>query len=327
MKVAVLNPTTSQLVEKMAALFPEGVDLVGPRADAKGNWNNCDKRLDEWAEVGLKVNIVERPFDELDFGIYDLLIESAETFLYTKSWYDHCQQVKCPVLLKVCWMSNVNYLPPEYVVARKKFPVLLEMPSHEQNWKAAGFKDVNVIPNPVGDWWFERPWTGAVERALIVLAGRDIWRGSDPLSLGFDRWREIERRFPGRTYHQDAVKVFRTSRQMTELFSESRVFVNLDGVNERPLALVFTEAVSAGLPVAARNLPDLNYNKYIDTNGVCSDNLEEVCTFIEKCLTNLPYAQQCSERSRELGRAAFSTENLRPRYAKIIERAKGAFSS
>jgi len=29
MKVAVLSPTTSQLVEKMAVLFPEGVDLVG----------------------------------------------------------------------------------------------------------------------------------------------------------------------------------------------------------------------------------------------------------------------------------------------------------
>ena len=145
MKVGVLSPTTSQLVEKMAALFPEGVDLIGPQADDRHYWNNCRLRLDGWEELGLKVTIIEEPYDRLDFHGYDLLIESVETFQYSKNWRSHCLRLECPVMLKVCWTDNPqNLLPRNYLKKMKDFPVLLEMPTHAPNWRAAGFQDVNV---------------------------------------------------------------------------------------------------------------------------------------------------------------------------------------
>ena len=36
-KVGILSPTTWQLVEKMAALFPEGVEAVGPVGSVAAN--------------------------------------------------------------------------------------------------------------------------------------------------------------------------------------------------------------------------------------------------------------------------------------------------
>lgn len=325
MKVAVLGPTTAQLIEKMAALFPQGIDVVGPRGDVRSQFSYLDARPPEWKEVGLDIRVKEMPFAEIDLASYDLVIESAETFLYSVEWQKHWRKIECPTLLKVCWMENASYLPDGYRESRLNFPVLLEMPSHEASWKAAGFKDVNVIPNPVGDWWFQNEWTGKEERVLIVLAGRDIWRGEDPNSLGFDIWRRIEQRFPGKTYHQDAAKAYLTTKQLAELMAESRVFVNLDGLHERPLALVFTEAISAGMPVVARDLPGLNYQNFISTNGVCTNIFDEMCKFISNCLNNLDFARKCSERSREIGKQNFSLESLRPRYTAIIARAMGRF--
>jgi hypothetical protein len=116
---------------------------------------------------------------------------------------------------------------------------------------------------------------------------------------------------------------------MTELFSESRVLVNFDmpyGFGERPLTLVFTEGLSAGLPVAARDLPGLNYRQFIDSNGLCSNDFEEICSFVERCLTDRNYARECSIRSREIGRQAFSYSSLRPKYEVLISRAQQAFT-
>jgi|GEM_PF-5500512 len=340
MKVAVLSPTTSQLVEKMAALFPEGIDFIGPQADDRLYWNNCHLRVDSWRELGLKVTIREEPYDAFDFSDYDLLVESVETFQYSRQWRKHCLRLECPIVLKACWTgSPEKVLPPRYMDKARHFPILLEMPAHAANWKAQGFTDVNVIPNPVGDWWFEREWTGEKEQVLFVLSGKDKWRGinrqdldwkTDPSWLGLDLWDELCRRFPGRTYHHDGDKGYRTPQQMTELFSESRLFVNFDkpyGLGERPLTLAFTEALSAGLPVAARDLPGLNYHQYIDSNGVCSNDFEQICAFVEKCLTDKEFARSCSVRSRQIGRQSFSSESLRPKYAEIVSRAQATFAN
>jgi hypothetical protein len=330
MKVAVLSPTTSQLVEKMAALFPEGVDLVGPQSDDQHHWNNCHSRLDGWKELGLKVRIIEEPYDSVSFHDYDLLIESVETFQYSKDWVNHCCRLECPILLKACWTDKPGaFFPPAYVKKVRDFPILLEMPAHAPNWKGAGFRDVNFIPNPVGEWWFRREWTGQKEQVLFVLSGKDSWRGSDLSVVGFDLWERLCDRFPGKTHHHDGNNTYRTPQQMTELFSESRVFVNFDrpyGFGERPLTLAFTEALSAGLPVVARDLPGLNYRQYIDTNGACSQDFQAICSFIERCLTSLEFARRCSVRSREIGRKAFSFDSLRPRYAELISRAEGVFA-
>jgi len=116
---------------------------------------------------------------------------------------------------------------------------------------------------------------------------------------------------------------------MTELFSESRVFVNFDtpyGFGERPLTLAFTEALSAGLPVAARDLPGLNYRQFIDSNGLCCNDFDAICSFVDRCLTDKSYARECSVRSREIGRLAFSYSSLRPKYEILFSRAEKAFA-
>lgn len=331
MKIGVLSPTTWQLVEKMAALFPEGVEVVGPLADSGHYWNDYRRKVGEWEELGLRVSLKLAPYSSLDFRTYDLLIETVETFAYAKDWREHCERVDCPIVLKACWTrSPLGLVPPAYLEKTRGFPVLLEMPAHAPAWRAAGYRDINVIPNPVGQWWFDREWAGEKERALFVLSGVGDWRGNDPSRFGMEIWEEICREFPDRTHHHDGHVSYLTSREMTDLFASSRVFVNLDrpfGQGERPLSLAFTEALSAGLPVVARDLPGLSYKTLIDGNGVCTNDVTFMCDFIERCLTDREFALARSRRSREIAAAAFSQTILRPRYDEIIERARKAYST
>jgi hypothetical protein len=330
MKVALLSPTAWQIVEKMAVLFPEGVEVVGPLSDSGHYWNDYRRKMGEWEELGLRVSLNLVPYSAADFDAYDLLIESVETFAYAEEWREHCERLECPILLKACWTrSPLDLVPPAYLEKTRDFPVLLEMPAHEAVWRAAGYRDVNVIPNPVGQWWYDREWTGESEQALFVLSGAGDWRGDDPSWFGFEIWEEICREFPGRTHHHDGHVSYLTSREMTDLFGRSRVFVNLDrpyGQGERPLTLAFTEALSAGLPVVARDLPGLSYKTLIDGNGVCTNDVGAMCDFIGQCLTDREFARARGRRSREIA-AAFSQATLRPRYDEIIERARNAYKA
>jgi hypothetical protein len=333
MNVALLYPTVAALCEKMAAIFP-GLTVVGPPCDDLGKW---DKRIlplasaigrqVEWKELGLDIQFDERPYSQIDFSNYDLLIESVETFNYSADWRKHCERVECPIITKVCWTDNLRDFPASYIERVKKFPLLMEMPAHLKIWKESQFEDVTLVPNPVGDWWFEKEWTGKKEQALFVLAGKDIWRPADKTVCGVDLWERIEKEFPGRTYHQDGGVNFKTGRQMTELYAESRVFVNLDRQDARPLTTSFTEALAAGMPVVARDLPGLSYRPFIDNNGVCTDSLRDMCGFIDQCLSDLGYARACGERSREIARSAFSVESIRPVYEAAAVRAKAVFES
>ena len=329
MKVGVLSPTTWQLVEKMAALFPEGVEVVGPLADDGHYWNDYRRKVKEWEELGLRVSLNLVPYGAVDFAAYDLLIESIETFAYARDWAKHCHRLECPILLKACWTRDPRAMVPRaYLRKTRDFPILLEMPAHAPIWRRAGYHDINVIPNPVGEWWFEREWTGAKEQVLFVLSGTKDWRGNDPTWFGFEIWEQIARAFPGRTHHHDGHVSYKTSREMTELYSESRVFVNLDrpyGQGERPLTLAFTEALSAGLPVVARDLPGLSYKQYIDSNGICTNDVTAMCELIERCLSDHDYARACGTRSREIAAPSFSVSALRPRYDEIIARSREVF--
>jgi glycosyltransferase involved in cell wall biosynthesis len=324
LKVGILSPTTWQLVEKMGALFPEGVHVVGPLSDDHYYWNDYRRKAREWEELGLKITPNLNPFSEVDFSDYDLLIESAETFSYSRDWTNYCTRTDCPIILKACWTGDpTNVLPANYVKTARNWPVLLEMPAHAPAWKLAGFTDVNVIFNPVGDWWFARQWAGTESRLLFVLSGTKIWRG-DPSWYGLDIWGKLCEEFPKEAFHHDGHEKYRTSLEMTKLFAESRVFVNLDrpyGQGERPMTLAFTEALSAGLPVIARNLPGLNYKDFIDSNGVCTNDFRTMVSFARRCLTDFDFSSQCSKRSREIARSEFSAGALRPKYQPIIERA------
>jgi FkbM family methyltransferase len=327
-RIGVLSPTTWQLVEKMAALFPEGIEVVGPLADNGHYWNDYRRKMQEWEELGLHVTLRLSPYHLIDFSVYDVLIESVETFSYSRDWLDQCHRLECPVLLKACWTRHPSdVIPASYFKRRRPFPVLLEMPAHARNWKAAGFRDVNVLVNPVGDWWFARAWSGEQERILFVLSGAKSWRG-DPSWFGLDVWEEIRRAFPGRAHHHDGDVSYLTSREMTDLYGSSRVFVNLDrtyGQGERPLTLAFTEALSAGLPVVARDLPGLSFGRFIDSNGVCTNDVSLMCSFIEKCLSSREYAAERGGRSRQIALEHFSCQVLRPKYDELIERAKKVF--
>ena len=197
MRVGVLSPTTWQLVEKMAALFPDGVEVVGPLADNGHYWNDYRRKASEWEELGLSVTLHLAPYGSVDFAAYDVLIESVETFAYAEEWREHCERLECPILLKACWTrSPLDLAPPAYLEKTRSFPVLLEMPAHAPVWREAGYTDVNVIPNPVGQWWFDREWTGERARALFVLSGTHDWRGNDPSWFGFEIWGEMSRAFP-----------------------------------------------------------------------------------------------------------------------------------
>jgi glycosyltransferase involved in cell wall biosynthesis len=331
LKIGVLYPTTWQLIEKMAALFPQGVEVVGQVSDDRHYWNDPTRKLEEWNELGLNISLNIRSYSDIDFSQYDVLIESAETFSYSKDWIEHCTRIECPVLLKVCWSKDPALipLPSKYIKKVKDFPVLLEMPAHSETWKAAGFNDVNVIFNPVGEWWFSKEWTGEDQRVLFVLSGANAWRGSDPSWFGLDIWDKICQAFPNKSYHHDGHLSYKTSMQMAEMFRKSRVFVNLDkpyGQGERPITLAFTEALSAGLPVVARNLPGLSYGNLIDGNGICTNDLQEMISFIRKCLDDLEFARACSERSRKIAERTFSNNALKPKYQNLIERSTDIFN-
>lgn len=331
MKIGILGPTTWQLVEKMASLFTDGVEIVGPLSDDAHYWNDYRRKIKEWEDLNLKVKINIIPYKDIDLSSYDLLIQSIETFSYSKDWYNHCHRIECPILLKACWTRDpCKIAPAEYIRKIKQFPVLLEMPAHAPIWKKRGFSDVNTILNPVGNWWFDKEWTGEQERILFVLSGTTDWRGKDRSLFGFEIWEKICKAFPGKTHHHDGHLHYKTSLEMADLFRQSRVFINLDkpyGQGERPLTLAFSEALSAGLPVVARDLPGLSYHQYIDSNGVCTNDFEALCSFIEKCLSDITFARQCSVRSREIALQSISSKVLKPEYEKLIHRARTAFEA
>lgn len=330
MRVGILSPTTWQLVEKLASLFAEGVEVVGPLADNQHYWNDYRRKQEEWRELDLHVSLRLEPYEQVDFSPYHVLVESVETFSFANDWAAHCHRLECPIIVKACWTRDpLQLAPSSYLEKAIDFPVLLEMPAHAATWKNAGFADVTVLPNPVGDWWLDQEWTGEKEQVLFVLSGSREWRG-DPTRFGLDLWEEICRRFPGKTYLQDGHVEYKTSKEMAALFRQSRVFVNLDrpyGQGERPLTLAFTEALSAGLPVVARNLPGLNYRNFIDSNGVCTDDIDAICAFIERCLRDWDFARRCGARSRQIALQNFSFSALRPKYDRIIRRAKAAYDS
>jgi glycosyltransferase involved in cell wall biosynthesis len=200
------------------------------------------------------------------------------------------------------------------------------MPAHLPLWELAGFSDLNFLFNPVGDWWFDTPWTGAAKNAVMILSGKDQWRR--PQHHGLDIFEALQARFPGKLHLHDGHVAYKTSRQMSYMLSGARVFLALDepyGQGERPLSLAFSEALAAGCPVVARDLPGLNYKDFITTNGVATNDFESMCAFIERCLGDYDYASRCSGESRRIAHEHFSTERLQVKYLEVFDRARQAW--
>lgn len=319
MKAALLYPCVGALCEKMAAIFP-GLTVIGPPPDDLYKWDSrilpLAKAIDrqaEWKELGLDIRFEEKSYSECDFSKFDLLIESVETFNYAADWKNHCTRIECPTIVFVCWYDNPSYLPANYRLKIEHLPILLGMPSSVPAWQAA-YPQAKFAPVPVGDWWFEREWIGEREEALFVLAGKDLWRPSDKSVCGVDWLEKLCQRFPSKIHHHDGAMEFRTSKQMAEMMSEYRVFVNLDGPGGRPLCTSFTEALAAGMPVAARDLPSLSYKSFIHGNGISTDDFDKMCWFIEECFKTPVFAQACGQKSRSIAMDHFSTKAVRPYY-------------
>ena len=332
MKVALLYPCVGALCEKMAALFP-GLIVIGPPCDDLQKWPKeilplakAIGRQAEWKEVGLDLHFEEKPYSECDFSKFDLLIESVETFNYAADWRNHCTRVECPIIVTTCWTDSPSHLPPAYLERIKNFPMIVQMPAQLPAWKNSILTDVSVALVPVGDWWFEKEWTGSNGKGLFVLAGKDLWRPADKAVCGVDLWEQLSERFPGKMLHHDGAVDFKTAKQMGELFSESRVFINLDNENARALTTTFTEALAAGMPVVARDFPSLSYKDFIITgvNGSCTNDFNEMCFFIKRCLEDAEFARRCGKYSREIARISFSVEAIRPLYEAAAQRAKEA---
>lgn len=311
------------LIEKMGCLFP-GLTVIGPPPDDLLKWPKeilplakAIDRQEEWKELGLDIHFEEKPYSECDFSKFDLLIESVETFNYSADWKNYCTQVKCQTIVFVCWYDNPHYLPTDYMQKIKNLPILVGMPSLVPAWQAI-YSQAKFAPVPVGDWWFEREWTGKRKEALFVLAGKDLWRPADKSVCGVDLYEKLCERFPDKIHHHDGALEFKTSKQMAEMMSEYRVFVNLDNSSGRPLCTSFCEALAAGMPVAARDLPGLSYSDYIQGNGVAAYDFEEICEFIEMCFKDLEFSKRCSTWSRDIARARFSVEAVRPYYEGAI---------
>jgi hypothetical protein len=323
-RIALLSPTTIQFVEKIACLDPgAGIDVIGPAPADGFGWNDYQRRMEEWRDLGLKVRLDLRPYGEIDFSRYDILIETFETLYMEPTWHQYCAELACPVVVKACWTRHPLDAPAEYIDKIRPVPVLLEMPAHMQNWETCGFRDVNLLFNPVGHWWFDEEWTGADNRAVMVLSGRKLWRQQQ--HHGLDLFERLAAEFPDQVYLHDGAETYRTSRQMAELLRGARVFLALDepyGNGERPLSLAFTEALSAGCPVATRDLPGLSYKNYIQGNGVYTNDYEVLRDFVARCLNDWDFARACSEQSRAIADRLFSAATLRPIYGEVFERAR-----
>ena len=331
MKIAVLSPTTIQFVEKMASLYPgREIAVVGPKPNDAFGWNDYARRAAEWDKLGLRIAYDHRPYGEIDFSAYDVLIETYETLEMEPEWRAHCARYECPVVVKACW-TKAPYVPdlpcPEdYYDKVRDAPLLLEMPAHAPNWESSGFSDVNLVFNPVGQWWFDAEWTGADGRAVMVLSGKDKWRRK--AHHGLDLFDRLAADFPGRVHLHDGAVDYKTSAEMAQMLARARVFLVLDeayGQGERPLSLVFTEALSAGCPVAARDAPGLSYKDYIDGNGVAARDYGALKDYVGRCLDDLAFARAQSAASRSIALRHFSPAALQPQYEAIFARARAAF--
>ena len=329
MRTGIIYPTVAALVEKMSTMFP-GLTVIGPPCDDLYTWDKrilaTAKAIDrqpEWKELGLDLTFEEKPYTECDFSKFDLLIESVETFNYAAEWKNHCHRIECPTIVFVCWYDNPGYLPENYREKIKNLPILLGMPSTLPAWQSV-YPQSRVVPVPVGEWWFEREWTGVREEALFVLAGKDLWRPEKSV-CGVDIFERLSERFPGKMHHHDGAMEFKTGKQMAEMFSEYRLFVNLDNAGARPLCTSFTEALAAGMPVMARDLPGLSYHDYIDTNGLCTDSFDAMCQMLQWCFSRQDRAMKYSRRSREIAKEHFSVYAALPHYIQAAAEAREAF--
>jgi glycosyltransferase involved in cell wall biosynthesis len=319
MKIALSYPTTYALVEKVGLLFGEVylIGFNGPYANKEGRYG------DELVKHGVTVHLVKEHYCEINPKDYDLLIDSWETRGYNPDWKEESLRWNIPRIVKILWTAFPSYLTftDQEKLALNKSIISTENFTLEERWRAIGFQHVNTLLYPPGPWWFEDKWVGDTNKVLFILSAGP---SRDTISTGLPMWKQIEQEFPQQSYHQDAVKSYLNSPKLAELCRQYRCYVNLDqGPDARPLCLVFTEAISAGIPPLIIKQPNTDYSRYIKNgvSGYICDDYQDLVDKIKILLNNKDLAQGMSNEIRKIARENFSEEVLKPMWMNTVKQA------
>lgn len=323
MKIALSFPTTVQLVEKVGAIFKE-IHLIGFNGEYADNENRYHN--DEFEKLGIKIHYHPEPYDDLNPKDFDLLIDSWETRVYRKEWREESLRWNIPTILKVLWFAYPKEeakLTEDEISKLNKSVVSTENYVLADRWKSVGLNNVEVLLYPPGNWWFENEWIGEDDRILYILSGVGKYR--DVVSTGFDLWNEIELALPNKTYHQDGQKNYISSMDLSLMVKKFRCYTNLDrGLQARPLCLVFTEALSAGIPPLIIRRGNVDYHRYIENgvSGYICDDLHELIEKTKVLLRNHDLAKGMSIETRNIAKKHFSEDVLKPKWDAAIRLAQ-----
>lgn len=322
LKVAVSYPTTIQLVEKLGPIFKE-MHLIG----FSGEHSKTERYHNgEFDAMGIKIHYHPEPYEDISPLDYDLLIDSWETRYYNEAWRQESLKWKIPTIMKVLWFAypkDQANLTEEEIDKFNHCLVSTENFTLQERWKAAGMEHLRMLLYPAGKWWFDTPWKGNVNRLLYILSGVGDFR--DTVSTGYEMWKDVEKALSGRTYHQDGSKFYMTSQDLARLTKAHRCYVNLDnGADARPLCLVFTEAVAAGIPPIILRQETTDYARYIKdgVSGFICDDVQDVINKARVLLDCEGLAQSMSAEITKTGKEHFSEEALKPEWDDAVKQAQ-----
>lgn len=320
MKIALSFPTTFQLVEKVGALFEE-LYLIG----FNGDYSSEKRYKREFPELGIKTHFRTEHYSEIDPHEYDLLIDSLETRRFNPEWREYSMDWDIPRILKILWDANpgrIKFTDKEMEVFNKSV-VSTENYTLAKTWSDAGMEHVEVLLYYPGWWWFDKEWTGEIDKALYILTGIGKWR--DVKSTGYYIWKDIEKELPNNTFHQDGSAKFLDSKGLSKMCKKHRCYVNLDNSPKaRPLCLVFTEAISAGIPPIVLDSPYTDYHKFIEdgvSGFICKDT-SDVVDKIKILLRDHSLAKSMSDNISMTAKDHFSKKIIKSKWESVIKKAK-----
>lgn len=317
MKIAVSFPTTYQLIEKLCVLFDE-IDIIG----FNGEYCNQEKKYNnELKKKGAKINLHRENYDDINPYQFDLLIDSWETRFYNKGWRKSSLLWKIPRILKILWYKNpekIEFTDKEISIFNRSI-VSGENKVITDRWKNIGMANTKILLYPPGDWWFSGLWGGNIRKALFVL---NVNNFRNIVTTGLGDWQKICNELPDNTFHQNASENKLTSLELADFCKRFRCYVNLDQTkNARPLCLVFTEMISAGIPPLIIRCPGTDYYRYIENgkSGFICKNIEDMIDKIKKLLNDYDLSKSMSDRTRKIARENFSKSVLKPHWDEAIE--------
>jgi hypothetical protein len=169
-RVALLGPTNRELVKMTAALNPQtGLEVVGPAPSSRSWWDH-EPHVAGWRHLGLAIHFNVRPYSELDFSLYDLLIETLEPLSIEPTWTHHCHRYECPTIVNAgSTKTPFPTIPACYFDKIRSLPILLETSAYTADWETCGFSDLNPLTGLAGNSSFSHEnYEQVVYRAITI---------------------------------------------------------------------------------------------------------------------------------------------------------------